>query len=202
MPRTPTGNPRGRPKGSGRLTPTQAIEEAQSRITIRLPTVLYDRLEAFAAGRHFHRGSPQLARCVREALEEYLERHSKRQTENIPLPGVDNNRQTINDAATAVDNNRQTKNAVQAPGKATAPQGSGHAPLPSTKGGSARRTPQGTLRQRIITLLSEQSEGLNAEEIRVHLKADKPIGDTLQGMRRAGIIKTRGTGRAMRYVVA
>src|SRR5262249_42252157 len=70
------------------------VEKAQTRVTVRLPTVLYDRLEAFAAGRRFHRGRPQLARCVREALEEYLDRHTKRQTENIPLPRVDKTRQT------------------------------------------------------------------------------------------------------------
>jgi hypothetical protein len=117
MPRHPTGNPRGRPKGTGRLTPNQTIEDAQTRVTVRLPIRLYDRLEAFAAGRHFHRDSPQLARCIREALEEYLERHTKRQTENITTPRFDINRQTVNgilvsDVVTpgAEDNNRQTVN--------------------------------------------------------------------------------------------
>src|SRR5262249_49309842 len=80
MARTPTGNPRGRPKGSGRLTPAQPGEKAQTRVTVRLPTALYDRLEAFAAGRRCHRGRLQVARWVREALEEYLDRHSQRQT--------------------------------------------------------------------------------------------------------------------------
>jgi len=93
--------PRGRPKGTGKLTPNQTVEDAQTRMTVRLPTVLYDRLEAFAAGRHFHRGSPQLARCVREALAEYLARHTNRQTENTPAP--------------CAYNNGQTKNGVQAP---------------------------------------------------------------------------------------
>ena len=79
MPLTPTDTPRGRPKGTGSL-------DEQTRLAVRIPTALYARLEAFEAGRHFHRGSPQLARCVREALEEYLDRHSQRQTENIPLP--------------------------------------------------------------------------------------------------------------------
>src|SRR6266446_2279797 len=73
MPRTPTERPRGRPPGTG-------ILGEQTRLTVWIPAPLYDRLEAFAAGRHFHRGRPQLARCVREALEEYLDRHSQRQT--------------------------------------------------------------------------------------------------------------------------
>jgi len=67
MARRPTGNPRGRPKGSDRLTPAQTVEEAQTRVTVRLPTALYDRLEAFAAGRHCHRGSLPLARCAGSA---------------------------------------------------------------------------------------------------------------------------------------
>jgi hypothetical protein len=72
MARKPTDEPRGRPKGTG-------ILGEQTRLTVRIPTPLYDRLEAFAAGRHFHRGRPLLARCMREALEEYLDRHSHRQ---------------------------------------------------------------------------------------------------------------------------
>jgi hypothetical protein len=66
---------------------------------------------------------------------------------------------------------------------------------------SARRPPGGAIRQCILTLLSQHGEGLSAEEIRVHLKAETPIGETLQGMRKAGIIKTHGRGKAMRYVV-
>jgi len=48
-----------------------------------IPALLYDRLKAFAAGRQCHHESPQLARCVREALEEYLDRQSQRQTPTL-----------------------------------------------------------------------------------------------------------------------
>src|SRR5215470_10847819 len=75
MPRKPTGNPRGRPKGTGRLG-------EQTRLTVRIPQTLYTRLEAFAEGRSYTRGTPQLAVCVREALEHYLSGTYKRQTEN------------------------------------------------------------------------------------------------------------------------
>jgi hypothetical protein len=114
MPRHPTGRPRGRPTGSGRLG-----EEGQdhARLTVRLPTDLYTRLEAFAAGRHFHRGSPQLAGCVRDALEEYLTRHTRRQTENVPMAHVDIMRQTTNGTqvpdvvvSEAKEDTRQTRN--------------------------------------------------------------------------------------------
>jgi hypothetical protein len=64
--------------------------------------------------------------------------------------------------------------------------------------GAGRR---GAMRQRILTLLQEHPEGLSAEEIRVYLQAEKPLGDTLQGMRRQGKVHTRGTGKDMRYFV-
>jgi hypothetical protein len=65
MPRKPTGKPRGRPLGSGELG-------EQTRLTVRIPTKLYDRLVEHAEGRTFTRGAPKLAGCVREALEHYL----------------------------------------------------------------------------------------------------------------------------------
>ena len=43
------------------------------------------------------------------------------------------------------------------------------------------RRPRGEMRQRILTLLGEHPEGLSAEELRVFLRAEKPLGDTLQG---------------------
>ncbi len=60
---------------------------------------------------------------------------------------------------------------------------------------------RGTMRERILTLLAEHAEGLGAEEIRAYLKPAKPLGDTLQGMRRNGVVKTRGTGKDTRYFV-
>ena len=61
--------------------------------------------------------------------------------------------------------------------------------------------PRGEMRQRILTLLGEHPEGLSAEQIRVYLQAEKPLGDTLQGMRRQGKVHTRGQGKDMRYFV-
>jgi len=80
MPRQPTGRPRGRPVGTGTLG-------EQIRVTIRIPTALYARLEAYAEGRSFARGgTPQFAACVREALEHYLICPQKRQTQPQPEP--------------------------------------------------------------------------------------------------------------------
>jgi hypothetical protein len=64
------------------------------------------------------------------------------------------------------------------------------------------RRPRGEMRQRIVALLGAHPEGLSAEEIRVYLKAEKRLGDTLQGMRRQHVVTTRGRGKEMTYVLA
>jgi hypothetical protein len=61
---------------------------------------------------------------------------------------------------------------------------------------------RGAMRQRIAALLGEHPEGLSAEEIRVYLKAEQRLGDTLQGMRRQGKVRTRGKGKDVRYFVS
>ena len=55
------------------------------------------------------------------------------------------------------------------------------------------------MRRRIVALLQEHPEGLSAEDIRVYLKPEKPLGDTLQGMRKQQRVRTHGTGKALRY---
>ncbi len=62
--------------------------------------------------------------------------------------------------------------------------------------------PRGKMSQRILTLLAEHQEGLNAEEIRTYLKVSTPIGDTLQGMKRTGAVSVQGKGKGMRYTLA
>ena len=56
-----------------------------------------------------------------------------------------------------------------------------------------------TMRQRILALLRAHEEGLTTEQIRAHLNVAQPIGDTLQGMRRAGIVKVEGEGNRRCY---
>jgi hypothetical protein len=58
------------------------------------------------------------------------------------------------------------------------------------------------LRQQILDLLQAHPEGLRAEEIRVYLQARRPIGDTLQGMLKGGVITAQGQGIHRRYVLA
>jgi hypothetical protein len=57
------------------------------------------------------------------------------------------------------------------------------------------------MRQRILDLLQDYPEGLRAEELRVYLRAEKPIGDLLQGMVKGGVIIGQGRGPHRRYVV-
>ena len=62
--------------------------------------------------------------------------------------------------------------------------------------------PRGALSQRIVALLGAHPEGLSAEQIRAFLQPDKPLGDTLQSLRKRARVRTQGEGRAMRYFVA
>jgi hypothetical protein len=54
----------------------------------------------------------------------------------------------------------------------------------------------------ILALLGEHPEGLSAEQIRAYLQPERPLGDTLQGMRKQQKVQSRGTGKAMRYFLA
>jgi hypothetical protein len=79
--------------------------------------------------------------------------------------------------------------------------GTGHSlvtePAPARKGGRPR-SPVG---QQILDLLAAHPEGLSADELRVYLKATKPIGDILSGMKKTGAVTTQGEGKPLRYVV-
>jgi hypothetical protein len=61
---------------------------------------------------------------------------------------------------------------------------------------------QSTLRQPIVDLLREHSEGLTAVQIKVYLGVEKNIGDTLAGMVRDQLLAKEGSGNAVRYLVA
>jgi hypothetical protein len=71
------------------------------------------------------------------------------------------------------------------------------------KNTSAKQTGRpGTMREPILKLLREHQEGLSAEQIRGLINAQKPIGDTLQGLRRSNLVRIEGSGREMRYFLA
>jgi hypothetical protein len=83
MGRIPTGRPKGRPKGTGRLGEVV-------RLTVRIPEDLYARFVAFAEGRSYHRGDPRLSDCARDAIAHYLACPYKRLTRNSTVPHDDN----------------------------------------------------------------------------------------------------------------
>jgi hypothetical protein len=62
--------------------------------------------------------------------------------------------------------------------------------------------PWSAMGQRIVALLEEHPEGLSAEQIRAFLQPEKPLGDTLQSLRKRQKVQTRGTGKELRYFVA
>jgi hypothetical protein len=70
-------------------------------------------------------------------------------------------------------------------------------PTPTRKGG--RR--HSALGQQILDLLAQHREGLTAEQIRGYLTPSKPLGDTLQGMKKTGAVRTEGTGKQVRYCI-
>ena len=59
---------------------------------------------------------------------------------------------------------------------------------------------RGVMRARILALLAEHPEGLTADEMRFYLKPDRPLGDTLQGMVRQGLLTREGDRKGGRYV--
>jgi hypothetical protein len=62
--------------------------------------------------------------------------------------------------------------------------------------------PRGELSQRIVALLGAHPEGLSAEQIRAFLQPERPLGDTLQSLRKREQVRTQGKGKDMRYFVA
>jgi hypothetical protein len=64
-----------------------------------------------------------------------------------------------------------------------------------------RGRPSGALHQRILALLADHPEGLSAYALRVSLNNETRLDKTLQGLRQAGSVTTRGRGKALRYVV-
>jgi hypothetical protein len=82
-------------------------------------------------------------------------------------------------------------------GDVTDTESPGEAPAPRRMG-----RPRGEMGQRIVALLTEHPEGLSAEQIRAFLQPEKPLGDTLQSLRKREQVRTQGQGRDLRYFVA
>jgi hypothetical protein len=197
----------------------------EHRLTIRLPQELYAQLASCGWP-----GQP-LAAIVRQALQEYVARQTgqPRSSEETAvtlaamaarLDGLQDQveslatrleslatsaRQTMADVA---DTTRLTTAAMAdtaaRPRQPAADRSADTAPTAVDTPASPRRPgrPSGPLRQQILDLLQAHPEGLRAEELRVYLQARRPIGDTLQGMLKGGVITAQGQGIHRRYVLA
>jgi hypothetical protein len=126
------------------------------------------------------------------------------ETEALSLPATD----TFGDVTDTEDDSTDTNGDVtdtempdlpvtDTNGNATDTDPRGEAPAPRRGG-----RPLGAMGQRIVALLGVHPEGLSAEEIRAYLKPERPLGDTLQSLRKRERVRTQGQGRDLRYFVA
>jgi hypothetical protein len=185
-------------------------------VTLRLPRDLYDQAQHLAKVRQ-----TTLTELVREGLHMRLETPTDPRdilaTQEITV--MQELRQMIAEEVqaalaaprfqrpeTAASRRREDKsktqhysNAVQEQASGPEPAHSlGSEPTPARKGGR----PRSALGTRILALLADHPEGLSAEQMRGALSPDKPIGDTLGGMRRLGTVRTAGQGKSLRYFAA
>jgi predicted transcriptional regulator len=115
--------------------------------------------------------------------------------EALGMPVTDTDGYVTGTLLPEADNESPVPDSTPAPTPAPEPVAPDSTPAPARKGGR----PRSALGQQILTLLADHREGLSAEQIRGQLAPGKPIGDTLEGMRRRGTVRTQGQGRAMRY---
>ena len=71
-----------------------------------------------------------------------------------------------------------------------------------TVAGPKHRGRKPVLREPILALLRFHTAGLTAAELKVYLKTEKHIGDTLAGMVKAQLLVKLGTGQGLRYQLA
>jgi len=190
----------------------------EHRLTIRLSQELYAQLVACGWP-----GQP-LAAIVRHALQEYVARQTgqPRSADETAvtlaamaarLDGLQDQveslatrleslaastRQTMADVADVADTIQQPLADTSARSRQPLADTSADTPAPRRRLGR----PSGPLRQQILDVLQAHPEGLRAEEIRVYVQAQRPIGDTLAGMVRGGVITAQGSRADRRYVRA
>src|SRR4030095_6439022 len=190
--------------------PKYASEEDKPvSVTLRLPRDLYDQ-----AQQHAKRRQTTLTELVREGLQLRLETPTDPRdilaTQDTTV--MQELRQMIAEEVQAAlaaqrfqtpettaprqrEDNSKTRHYSNTPQEQTyepEPEPSlATDPAPARKGGR----PRSAVGQQILDLLAAHPEGLSTEELRVYLKAQKPLGDTLQGMKRLGTVKTTGKGK-------
>jgi hypothetical protein len=185
-------------------------------LSLRLPRDLYDQVQHHAKMRQ-----TTLTQLVIEGLQMRLETPTDPRdilaTHDITV--MQELRQMIADEVQAAlaaqhfqaaestparqgEDNSKAEHYSNAPQEQTYEPEPGHSlvtePAPPRRGGRSRSA----LGQQILDLLAAHPEGLTAEQLRGSLTPSKPLGDTLQGMKKTGAVTTQGQGRAVRYFAA
>jgi hypothetical protein len=186
----------------GRPFTYQSEDEKPVTVSLRIPRDLHDRMSRYAAR---HRQS--VTELLLDGLTWRLEQDDPRRESMGDIQYYDNTvlRELLKpvhllDGLIPFDEDLATFQESKA--KAL-PDISNYYNTVIQENASANRTGRpGTMREPILKLLREHQEGLSAEQIRGFLSPEKPIGDTLQGLRRGNLVRTEGSGREMRYFLA
>ncbi len=182
---------------TGRPFTYQSEDERPRTVSVRIPRELFQQLEARVNQRR-----TTMTEALLEGARLWLDTPAdpreflSSDSSNTVIPQLD---ELIEEAVERILAKRQVTppTVPTAPAPAPAPT---RDEIPSYNGNTVIQG-QGSMRQRILSLLYEHQEGLNAEQLRAHLNPEKPIGDTLQGMRKAGVVRFEGSGKARRYFV-
>jgi hypothetical protein len=210
----------------GRPFVYQSDEERPVTISLKLPRGLYARLKRYAV---LHRQT--ISELVRDGLEWRLELEDPRAMppgppendantakEGVPAGVLQDllamlERQEAQIAALtkaiatierySLAEGQRSPTADAAPASAQTPLAP---PPPADNTVIPEKAPRprgrpAILRQPILDCLREHPEGLTAVELKVYLKTDKNIGDTLAGMVRAELLAKLRTGQAVRYTI-
>jgi Arc/MetJ-type ribon-helix-helix transcriptional regulator len=182
---------------AGRPFVYQSEDERPVTLSVRVPHALYAQVEARVTQRRTTRSE-----AILEAIRLWLETPA----DPRELLASDNGNTVMQEWKEMVKEEVERQLAQRPATQAPAPTVQAQAPAPTREdipsdNGNTVIQGRGGMRQRILTLLYEHQEGLSAEQLRAHLNPEKPIGDTLQGMRRQGVVRFEGSGKERRYFV-
>jgi hypothetical protein len=186
----------------GRPFTYQSEDEKPVTVSLRIPRDLHDRMSRYAAR---HRQS--VTELLLDGLTWRLEQDDPRRQSIGDISYYDNTvlQELVKpvhllDGLIPFDEDLAT---FQESGAKALPDISNYDNTAIQENASVKRTGRpGTMREPILKLLREHPEGLSAEQIRGLLNPEKPIGDTLQGLRRSNLVRIEGSGREMRYFLA
>src|SRR6266516_4189976 len=184
MPYKPTGRRVGRPEK----------EDAYKPVSVKLPPDLLERVRQYAL---IHQQS--LSELIRDGLEWRISEGDVgyfRNTENQSITQADTgNTVILREVKRLVERLAGIVGAseVRAAQELREELDYGNTVLQEIARSRSLGRPS-IMREPIIALLRSHPEGLSVEQIRGLLSPEKPLGDTLQGMRRSHAVRTEGNG--------